>query len=831
MGKHTTLLAIVFLLTLAPFGNVVAKDDGMFNRSNGCGCHGGAGITAQLSGLPSAYVAGTTYSLTVGMSGSPNTGGFNLEINRGALSNPDVNAQVSSNGFQATHGYSPGTTSWTMDWTAPAAGSGNIQFNLAVLSANGNGGTSGDSYGTYSTSLAEEIPSNFAPTASNVAIAPSNPTTSESLTVGYTYDDADGDAESGTTVAWYRNGNLQSPYTDTVLPSSATSKGESWHASITPSDGTNTGAATSSNSVVIANSAPTVTSLLPSSEVPDTNDDVSFTYQTDDVDGDTVSQDAIRWRLDGALVSSLENATTLPAIATRPGDAWTIEVRVFDGTDHSVWFTSQPIVIGSSNQAPIISNVSLAGPDATTTADDINASWSEVDPDDDVIETHEISWSKNGVAVTEADGMNPLPATFTNKGEEWTVAVRAWDGEAWSAWAISPPLMVANAAPEVDALNLISPSFSANHNLTVNLSTIDVDGDDVHVSHVRWFLNGVEQNGVGNGVHLLANQLTRGDVWNAVVHINDGTDETQISTPSVVILNAVPIVSIHWDEEVNALMDLAPVIHVVDADNDETTYATVWFKNGFRDATLANTSTVSMEKLDPEQTWRLVVVADDGNELSETVESTITLPNLNPSAAIDIVSTHVWRGEATVLSAESSTDADGTIEAYVWMWDGGSATGERPTVVVNQSTTVTLTITDNNGAKANTTMRLEPSTGPSVQNLQAIHDGSGKVSISWAWPGDVASYNVLRNGELVATTQTTTYVDLPLMSGLNTYTVQPFNEERTFLRGASETSLQVVDIVIEQPEPAQGLGYVLGGSMVIVLILLQFVMRRGGEQR
>lgn len=831
MGKRSALLAIVFLFMLAPLGNVVAKDDGMFNKSNGCGCHGGTGVTAQLSGLPSAYVATTTYSLTVAMSGTPNTGGFNLEVNRGALSNPDVNSQVSSNGFQATHGFSPGTTSWTMDWTAPTTGSGNVQFDLAVLAANGNGGTSGDNYGTFSTSLAEDVPSNVAPTATNVAIAPTNPTTSDALTVTYTFNDDDGDGESGTTVSWYRNGNLQSSHTGLTLPSTATSKGESWFASVLPSDGTNTGAAASSASLVIENSAPTVTGVLPSSEAPDTIEDVTFTYQTDDVDGDTVSQAETRWRLDNALVSSLENATTLPAVATRPGDVWEIEVRVSDGTDFSTWFTSPSIVIGSSNQPPVISEVILSSTAAITTLDDIIATWSESDPDGDVIDGHEIIWSKNGQTVAQAEGMNPLPATFTTKGEQWSVSVRAWDGEAWSPWTSSPTLTVANAAPEVLSVDLTSPSFSALHNLSVNLTSSDVDGDQVQLTQVQWFLNGAEQLGLTSGVQMAASELTRGDAWHAVVTISDGTDEAQATTPSVVIVNAAPTVSILWAEETNALTDLIPTISVDDADGDDTTYTTVWFKNGFRDANLANSSSVSSEKLAPEQTWRLVVVANDGSETSAPAEATTTLVNQAPNPVIEVVSSDVWLEEATVLSAEASTDADGSIVAYRWMWEGGAATGERPTVVIDEATTITLTITDSNGAEANTTVRLEPTAGPSVQNLQAVHDGRGQVTITWTWTGNDALFNVLRNGELVVTTTAMTHVDLPLMSGLNTYTVQPFNEERTFLKGTSEVALQVDDVVIEQPEPATGLGYGLGGSMVFLLILLQFMMRRGGERR
>ena len=111
MNRKMGALGVLFLLLLVPLGQVNANSGGRFNSSNGCGCHGGAGgVTAQLTGLPTAYEALTTYTLTVGMSTSPSTGGFNLDVNRGTLSNGDANTQVASNGRQATHDFAPGTT-------------------------------------------------------------------------------------------------------------------------------------------------------------------------------------------------------------------------------------------------------------------------------------------------------------------------------------------------------------------------------------------------------------------------------------------------------------------------------------------------------------------------------------------------------------------------------------------------------------------------------------------------------------------------------------------------------------------------------------------------
>ncbi len=831
MGKRTALLAIVFLLALAPFGQVVARDNGMWNSSGGCGCHGGTGVTAQISGLPSAYVAATTYSLTVSMSTSPNTGGFNLEVNRGALSNPDANTQVSNNGFQATHDYSPGTTAWSMDWTAPASGSGTVHFDLAVLSANGNGGTSGDSYGSSSTSLIEDVPSNVAPTVTDVSVAPVNPITTDGLSVSYTYSDGDGDAESGTTVAWYRNGALQPDRTGLTLPAAATTKGDAWHAAVTPSDGTNTGSTVASSSVSVLNAAPTVTAVVPSSETPDTSEAVTFTFQTDDVDGDTVSQTDVRWRLDGTVVSSLDNVTTLPSVATRSGDVWEIELRVSDGTDLSAWLTSPAIVVGSSNQPPTVADVGFSSTTVPTTNDDVQATWTEADPDGDELVDLHIVWYLNGAAVSQADDLNPLPASLTEKGQTWVAEVRVSDGEAWSQWTSSDGITIGNAPPIATTVELRSPSSSALHDLVVDFTATDDDGDGVSFVEARWYLDNVLQTNVGNEDRLPAQHLARGDAWHAVVVLSDGTDASETASNTVVIGNAPPTISVSWPENATSLTDLTPVISVVDVDNDETVFTTTWYKNGFRDATLANATTVPVDKLAPEQTWRLVVDSTDGTDASPTLDTTVALVNLAPSPSVDVRSSSVWVGETTVLSADASSDLDGEILQYKWTWEGGFALGEQAEVVLLEDTLVTLTITDDHGASANVSLRLKPTPGPSMQNVAGIHDGKGQVSISWSWTSTPVSYNILRNGVLVGTTNDTSYTDRPLMSGINTYTLQPFDDERTFLKATGGVSVEVSGVEIEQPEPAQGLGYGLGGSLVLVLLLLQFLLVRKGGGR
>lgn len=127
------------------------------------GCHSGFAVGTKTnvftSNIPSdGYVPGTTYTITATVRSSPsrNTFGFQIspQTNAGALVGTLINTSAATKltgaGKYLTH-TSSGTTgsggvkSWSFNWVAPAAGTGNVTFYGAFNHANGNGGTSGDS--------------------------------------------------------------------------------------------------------------------------------------------------------------------------------------------------------------------------------------------------------------------------------------------------------------------------------------------------------------------------------------------------------------------------------------------------------------------------------------------------------------------------------------------------------------------------------------------------------------------------------------------------------------------------------------------------------------
>ena len=258
LARRVLFLVCVFCLALyAPLSE--ANSNGKTSPS--CGCHGGSSssTTVSLSGQPSSYAPGQSYTFTVSVSNSQisnSLGGFSLDASSGTFSNPGSNAKLDSG--KVTHS-NRNARSWTVDWTAPPSGTGTVTVDIAGLAANGASGNNGDSWNTATYNIPEQPPQNQAPSVSNVIISPSSPTTTDSLSVSYSYSDSDGDLESGTTIQWSRDSSIITSLDDSSsVPSSFISKDETWTVTVTPSDGIDFGSPVSSPPIIVQNTPPVV---------------------------------------------------------------------------------------------------------------------------------------------------------------------------------------------------------------------------------------------------------------------------------------------------------------------------------------------------------------------------------------------------------------------------------------------------------------------------------------------------------------------------------------------------------------------------------------------
>jgi len=131
---------------------------------------------------------------------------------------------------------------------------------------------------------------NRPPEASNLTISPANPTTTDDLVANYTYYDPDGDPEDGTEILWYKDGELQPHLNNTlIVPANETTKGEIWHFTIKPKDGTDFGELKTSANVTIQNSLPSITNLTITPDPAYTNDTLTANLTAFDPDEDNIT--------------------------------------------------------------------------------------------------------------------------------------------------------------------------------------------------------------------------------------------------------------------------------------------------------------------------------------------------------------------------------------------------------------------------------------------------------------------------------------------------------------------------------------------------------------
>ena len=167
------LITACMMLTLP---TLEGNSSGIHNQaSNGCSCHYSGSAPTLNHNFPTTYNGGQTYTIQISVTGgvSGSGGGFNVVVDKGSLSTPGIGimaVKVDSGGTSATH-TTNSYRSWSFDWTAPAAGSGSVDVDIAGLTANGANGNSGDAWTTLSLTIPEPGPVNTPPSASNVYIS------------------------------------------------------------------------------------------------------------------------------------------------------------------------------------------------------------------------------------------------------------------------------------------------------------------------------------------------------------------------------------------------------------------------------------------------------------------------------------------------------------------------------------------------------------------------------------------------------------------------------------------------------------------------------------
>ena len=233
-------------------------------------------------------------------------------------------------------------------------------------------------------------PVNDAPIVKNVAISPSVPAYDDTLFVSYQTEDVEGDDVS-VTVAWYKNNVLEASQTGIFVDTSFTACDETWHAVVTPNDGTDSGESFTSNSVLMcgANTAPVWTWTEPVLLQEDGNLEIDVYTKMVDAEqapSQIVYSIASQTGDDKVSASISGQMLTLEAAELNfNGDAASeITLNAFDGGyDVQVTFS---VNITPVNDAPVAVNDVLTVNEGGTVVSDVTtgllANDSDVDGDD-----------------------------------------------------------------------------------------------------------------------------------------------------------------------------------------------------------------------------------------------------------------------------------------------------------------------------------------------------------------------------------------------------------------------------------------------------------------
>jgi len=256
--------------------------------------------------------------------------------------------------------------------------------------------------------------------------------------------------------------------------------------------------------------------------------------------------------------------------------------------------------------------------------------------------------------------------------------------------------ITATNSPPVASFTETAETAYTGEVITFNASdSYDPDGN---ITSYEWdFGDGTNATG-----EIVDHAYVDDGVYNVTLTVTDNNGSTSSATATKTILNRSPIASFTESAETAYTNEIIAFNASASYDPDGNITSYFW---DFGDGTNATGVYVEHAYADNgNYTVTLTVTDDDG--ANATASATKTILNQSPVASFTESAETVYTGETITFNASGSYDADGTITSYLWDFgDGTNATG----IIVdhaytdNGNYTVTLTVTDDDGATTTVT--------------------------------------------------------------------------------------------------------------------------------
>jgi len=304
---------------------------------------------------------------------------------------------------------------------------------------------------------------------------------------------------------------------------------------------------------------------------------------------------------------------------------------------------------------------------------------------------------------TNATGVVASHAYADNGTYTVTLTVTDDDGSTASASATKNVLN----RPPVAVFTESAEQVLTGETITFNASaSFDPDGS---VTSYFWdFGDGTNTTGVSVG-HAYAEDGNY--IVTLTVTDNDGSTASTSAVKNV--MNRPPVAAFAESAETGYTGELFAFNASASYDIDGSVVDYFW---DFGDGTNASGMIVTHAFSD-EGTCIVILTVTDDDGFTGTITAAKTVLNRAPVAEFAVSASTVYTGDLIYFNASASNDPDGTIASYFWVFgDGTSGTGmiADHVYLAGGTYTITLTVTDDDGAYASTSTNVTVLTRPGI---------------------------------------------------------------------------------------------------------------------
>jgi PKD repeat protein len=424
--------------------------------------------------------------------------------------------------------------------------------------------------------------------------------------------------------------------------------------------------------------------------------------------------------LDGSIVSyswSFGDGTNGAGITVDHSYAnagnYTVSLNVTDN-DGSVASTSTIVTV--LNQPPIANFTASLATVYTGDVVSFNAS-SSYDPDGSIIN---YLW-------TFGDGTNATGLTAAHSYSDngtYVVTLNVTDNDGATA-TTTASVTVLNRSPVASFVQ--SPATVFTGDVTTFDASTSYDPDGTITSYLWTFGDGT--NGTGA---IVTHTYAENGTYNVTLTVTDNDGSTASSFSTRTVLDRPPVAS--FTKSATSVYTGAVITFNASASYDPDGSITGYYWS-FGDGT-NSTGVISSHAYVDNGTYTVTLTVTDNDGTQASFTSSVTILNRSPVSAFAASATSVNKNDIIHFDASASYDPDGSVVSYFWTFgDGTNGTG----ITVDHSYTnagnhtVTLNVTDNDGALASTFTIITVINQLPIANFSA--------SAATVYTGDVVSFN------------------------------------------------------------------------------------------